>query len=113
MLRENTIRGYYEDGKREGRSHRLKSEKIWFDLTVTPCGEGSRIVGAIYCAPYMTVGLWAYLAVCFCEVSLMGSTRCVAILPLIGLFTCLEFIQQKKVKEQILALVPPIQKNTS
>lgn len=100
----NGVSGYYESGIRN-RHDNLQSQKVWFELSVTPHGDGSRITCVIFSSPYfLLIALFMLanaIAVSFTDV--MGGGF---LLGLSLVFLILEGFDQMRVKEQIEALAP-------
>ena len=110
-IRENgqRVSGYYEDGHRI-RGH-LKNDKIWFEMELTPCKEGTKLIGNIHSSPLSMLFLWIIVAAMIGELLIFGRHATgFAGLPFILLLGGLELRDQYVVKKNLLQLIPPIPK---
>ncbi len=107
---EREMSGYYEDGRRSSRTHRLHGDKIWFSLEIKPCQEGSQVTGHIHSAPYFTFLLWVILAVLAWEILTKGTASSALSLVFALLIGFFEWRKQWKIRESLLRLIPPIPK---
>ncbi len=100
----NGVSGYYESGIRK-RDDTLQNLKVWFELSVTPRGEGSTVTCVIFSSPYFLllalIMLADAIAISFTDVMGGGFMLGLALVCFI-----LEGFDQKRVKEQICTLAP-------
>ena len=105
------ISGYYEDGERN-RGDCLKSDKVWFEIEVAPCKEGTKLVGNVHSSPASTFFLWMIVAAMIGELLIFGSNATGFVgLPFILLIAGIELHEQYMVKKSLFQLIPSIRKH--
>lgn len=110
--KKNGAIGYYEDGTHK-RGGDLQTMKVWFRLSVKPCGEGSSVTCLIYSSPWAIL-LFIFMAVFAISMSFTDPIAAGIPLGFALFFLFLELRGQTEVKEQILTLAPKIKlKNKS
>ena len=104
------ISGYYEDGERNRGD--LKNNKIWFEIEVAPCKEGTKLVGNVHSSPASTFFLWMIVATMIGELLVFGSNATGFVgLPFILLIAGMELHEQYMVKKSLFQLIPSIRKH--
>ena len=102
--------GYYEDGERNRGA--LKNNKIWFEIEVAPCKEGTKLVGNVHSSPASTFFLWMIVAAMIGEFLIFGSNATGFVgLPFILLIAGMELHEQYIVKKSLFQLIPSIRKH--
>ena len=108
--KEKGVLGYYEDGIRK-RGGELQTLKVWFRLSVKPCGDGSLVTCLVFSSPW-TIFLIALMAAFALHNSFIDPIAASIPLAFSLFFLFLEFKGQGKVVDAIRTLIPKM-KNES
>ena len=102
--KKNGVLGYYEDGSRK-RNDELQTLKVWFRLSVKPCGDGSRVTCLVFSSPW-TILLFILMAAFAVYNSFIDPIAASIPLAFSLFFLFLELKGQGEVTDAIRTLAP-------